>query len=108
MNGLSKRLGKETSLHTNPMSNLPNDLKPLNSKHLELNKLYKLMCHHETDFNGINDGCTRHLNHPSNPNRYHLSHLFDSNAANRINYTSNSQYLNKETKTILRPSYSRI
>jgi hypothetical protein len=90
------------------MSNLPNGLKPLNSKRLELNKLHKLTRHHETDFNGTNDRHTRHLNHPSNPNRYHLSHLFDSNTANCINYTSNSQYLNKETKTILRPSYSRI
>jgi hypothetical protein len=107
MNGLSKRQGRETSLHINLLSNLPNDLKPLNSKHLELNKLHKLTCHHETDFNGINDGRTRHLNHLSNPNRYHLSHLFDSNAANRINHTSNFQFPNKGIKMTLRPNYLR-
>ena len=108
MNGLSKRQGRETSLHINLLSNLPNNLKPLNSKHPELNQLHKMTCHYGTDFNGINDGHTRHLSHPSNPNRCHLFHPFGSNAVNRINHTSNFQYLNKETKMILQPSYSQI
>ena len=107
MNGQSKRLGRETSLHINLLSNLPNNLKPLNSKHPELNQLHKMACHHGTDFNGINDGRTRHLNHPSNPNRYHLSHLYDSNAVHRINRMGNSLFPKKGIKMTLRLNYLR-
>jgi hypothetical protein len=107
MNGLSKRLGKETSLHINLLPNPPNKLRLLNSKHLELNELQKLLCHHEIDSNGTNNGRTRHLSHPINPNHCHLSHLYDSNAVHRINRMGNSLFPNKGIKMTLHPNYLR-
>ena len=106
MNGLSTRQGRETSLHINLLSNLPNNLKPLNSKHPELNKLRKLLYHH-VDSNGTNNGRTRHLSHQINPNHFHLSHLYDSNAVYRIKRMGNSLFPNKGIKMTLRPNYLR-
>ncbi len=106
MNGQSKRLGRETSLHINLLPNLPNNLKFLNSKHPELNKLRKLLYHH-VDSNGTNNGRTRHLSHPINPNHCHLSHLYDSNAVHRINRMGNSLFPNKGIKMTLRLNYLR-
>ena len=106
MNGQSKRLGRETSLHINLLPNLPNNLKFLNSKHPELNKLRKLLYQH-VDSNGTNNGRVRHLSHPINPNHCHLSHLYDSNAVYHINRIGNSLFPNKGIKMTLRPNYLR-